>query len=152
MARKKWSVLLARALWTGLQISFIFSRTSCLDWLCTCNFSFYSFSTIYILISKFNYLYLCILFLPFLFQFAYTVFFISIPLVSSMRGSLWNHWHPLRVLDTGRKGKILLIAKRRRHTELVEKNRERRSAVSKHGDRGGSGLGYGRQLVPTVFI
>ena len=33
-----------------------------------------------------------------------------------------------------------------------KKKRESRSAVSKHGDRGGSGLGYGRQQVPTVLI
>ena len=33
-----------------------------------------------------------------------------------------------------------------------KKERESRSAVSKHGDRGVSGLGYGRQPVPTVPI
>ena len=40
----------------------------------------------------------------------------------------------------------------KRKTELIEKEGESRSSVSKHGDRGGLGMGYGRQLVPAVVI
>ena len=62
-----------------------------------------------------------------------------------VRGSLWNYWQSLWRFGHWTKWKILLIAKWRGKTELVDKERGNRSAVSKYGDRGGSGLGYGRK-------
>ena len=61
-----------------------------------------------------------------------------------IRGSLWYYWHPLGVLDTGRNKEICLRQGEESRLNW-QKKRESRSAVSKHGDRGGSGLSYGRK-------
>ena len=55
------------------------------------------------------------------------------------------------VLDTGRNKKFCPRQSEEGRVKVLKK-RESRSAVSKHRDRTGSGLGYGRQLVPTVPI
>ena len=57
----------------------------------------------------------------------------------------------LGVLDTGR-NKTFCSWQSKEGRLNWKKERESRSAVSTHGDRGGSGLGYGRQQVPTALI
>ena len=65
-------------------------------------------------------------------------------------GSLWNYWHLLGVLDTGRSKKILLIVKIKKEYWTGRK-REKVGQLCPRTETGGGGkgLGYGRQLGPT---
>ena len=68
---------------------------------------------------------------------------------NSIRGPLWNYWHtPWRF---GRNIKFCSWQSKERRLKRW-KNRESRSAVPYHKDRGGLGLGYGRKQVSIAFL